>query len=455
MWRTSNASTRSSRRAGGRRGFSLIEAVVSLFILVVVMVMTFSLLSSMSAFAERQATFTLPRQSARRAASYLTYYLAGASDLNFSRFRDTPNLNSPAALITSYRLNGAVVQSTYNNLTGAETGNAVTVAGKETSFGDLGTDVVTVAFPESAIKIRIVEWTTAGLVSLNYAAGCDGSGGEDAANLSLFKTLTGDGPGARPLLPVLGDNGRWTYLQIKTYLDAVPGTTGCSEKAKTPPKVIQVQTMLTADAGFTTADPVPPVVTPPAAGTLPPELVEPIVLLAGVRHVSFRVKGSRLEQKAGLFDPNQDNPYPADPAAIRFLPIMEDVEDFQLSYLFDVAGELRQQGGDPLAGGLIAPVPRMSAQGVVGTQPCDSLVFTSGQVERAGLPPPAECVIGMRMSLTTRSRPLSLSARSQKTVRGRPKSEDHPKGPDDVIPNIYDRYHLTTTLILRNRLLGY
>ena len=154
MWRRSSkprlreTSVRALRGRAG--GFTLIEAVVSLLLLVIVLTVAMTMLFQMRAFAERQQFFMLPRQAARRAADYLSYYMAGASDLND---RTTPR-QSPNALVMYYNVNGNPVQASYDNLTGTEPGNSITVPGVSTAFGDLGTDVVTLIAPTNPAKYR-------------------------------------------------------------------------------------------------------------------------------------------------------------------------------------------------------------------------------------------------------------------------------------------------------------
>ena len=109
--------TASRGAASPARGFTLLEAMVSLVLLVIVLLVAMTMLFQMRAFAERQQYFMLPRQAARRAADYLSFYFAGASDLNYA---DSTRL-SPNALIMYYNLGGNLLQASYNNLTGAET----------------------------------------------------------------------------------------------------------------------------------------------------------------------------------------------------------------------------------------------------------------------------------------------------------------------------------------------
>ena len=78
-----------------RRGISLSEAMVSLLILTMVMIVALTLLFSMKSFAERQQVKTAPRQTARRAVDYLSSFVAGATDLN-----DRADPPSPNAIVT-------------------------------------------------------------------------------------------------------------------------------------------------------------------------------------------------------------------------------------------------------------------------------------------------------------------------------------------------------------------
>ncbi|MFI5120601.1 MAG: prepilin-type N-terminal cleavage/methylation domain-containing protein, partial [Thermoanaerobaculia bacterium] len=100
MWRSSRSNEPRRRRPA--RGFTLLEAMVSLLLLVIVLVVAMTMLFQMRAFAERQQYFMLPRQAARRAADYLSFYFASASDVNYID-TDRPN---PNALIMTYNLSG-------------------------------------------------------------------------------------------------------------------------------------------------------------------------------------------------------------------------------------------------------------------------------------------------------------------------------------------------------------
>src|ERR1019366_1270409 len=157
MWRSS----RSDRQP--RRGFTLLEAMVSLLLLVIVLIVAMTMLFQMRAFAQRQQYFMLPRQAARRAIDYLSYYIAGASDLNYV----VAGQPSPNSLITYYNLGtpGVLTQASYNNLTGTEAGNAsrtvpanppsIPTAIPSTNFGDIGTDLITMVAPFNPSRYQV------------------------------------------------------------------------------------------------------------------------------------------------------------------------------------------------------------------------------------------------------------------------------------------------------------
>ncbi len=184
---------------------------MSLLLLVIVLTVAMTMLFQMRAFAERQQFYMLPRQTARRAADYLSYYVAGASDLND---RTTPR-TSPDALIMYYDLGGVTVQASYDNLTGGEPGNAITAAGVSTKFGDIGTDVLTLVAPTNPAKYLVSPPFPAlgSSVNLffNFRGGCATN---DTANQDAFKAATGFDGTQSALLTLLDRNGNWIYFRI-------------------------------------------------------------------------------------------------------------------------------------------------------------------------------------------------------------------------------------------------
>ncbi|HEV8266710.1 MAG TPA: prepilin-type N-terminal cleavage/methylation domain-containing protein, partial [Thermoanaerobaculia bacterium] len=214
-------------RKAKRRGFTLVEAMISLALIVVVLGVVLSLMFQMRAFAERQQLVTQPRQSARRALDYLGFFVEGASDVN-------PARNNPNAIVTYWEnsnqafTNRTVRQSSYNNLTGAETGNAVVVSpapytGLYTSFGDAGTDVITLAIPTAPIQIPVVNWPGnqhAANFDLDFRGGCP----DDTANMNQFQQMTNSdfngNQAVSGVLQFVDANGTHAYVQFTQYLNS-------------------------------------------------------------------------------------------------------------------------------------------------------------------------------------------------------------------------------------------
>ncbi|MEW6759117.1 MAG: prepilin-type N-terminal cleavage/methylation domain-containing protein, partial [Acidobacteriota bacterium] len=199
MWRRSPSKS--------ERGFTLIEATISMTLLVVVLVLSLTFLFSMRAFAQRQELFASPRQTARRAMDYVSYYVRGATDMNV-------RANNPNALSMYYgvKVGSAVVpqQTTFNNVTNA-------------TYADLGTDLINMAKPTGTLLIPIIDWPGfqhAANVRFSFDLGCPDSD----LNMELFKEMTGYIPGSSPsssgLLTLVDDTGQWAYYQITNYLES-------------------------------------------------------------------------------------------------------------------------------------------------------------------------------------------------------------------------------------------
>jgi type II secretory pathway pseudopilin PulG len=440
MWRSSGRPRRLVR------GFTLIEAMVSLLLLIIVLTVAMTMLFQMRAFAERQQFYMLPRQAARRAADYLSYYVAGASDLNDQIPSDIRK--SPNALIMYYNLNGAPVQASFENLAHPdavgnagtlETGNSVTSPGVS-AFGDFGTDLLTLVTPTSPAKYRAFPPFPALGPSVdlffNFRGGCAGG---DSANLAAFQAATGFDGTKSALLMLVDGNGNWTYFQIPAAGYLTDGV--CTDVVLY--KNIHVQ----ADTASATL---------PAPPNGNGALVDPVNLITGIQVISFRVRTDpadnipKLQQKLGLFDPSTDNP------GTGFVNVMENVEDFQVAYIY--AQE---------------PVPGNGTLYNTSTQTIGVGDGVPPQVGPSGVPTGYDIVnvIGLRFSITSRSPRLSLAAQqltnvnvkeNLSTTTGlhfRPASEDHPVLMDSAAPtrpkyDLFDHYRATTTLLLRNRTLG-
>jgi hypothetical protein len=411
--------------------------MVSLLLLVIVLTVAMSMLFQMRAFAERQQFFMLPRQTARRAADYLSYYVAGASDLND---RTSPR-TSPNALVIYYNLGlpSVPVQASYDNLDGSEAGNAITVPNVSTKFGDLGTDVITLIAPTSPAKYQVSPPFPAALGAgtdfyLNFRGGCP----DDTTNLNAFKAATGFDGTKSALLTLMDGRGDWIYFQIPSAGYLTDGL--CSD-------------VTTFRNIHVVADTQSSVLPAPPNGSAP--LTDPVALVTGIQIISFRVLTDpadnvpKLQQKLGLFDPSTDNPGTA------FVNVMENVEDLQVAYVYAV---------EPVAGKgtfwntatQVLPDPRVPPQ-----------------IGPTNIPSPADItnVIGVRFSVTARSPLLSVGAQnlttrgsnqplaSNTTLHFRPASENHPVAMDPLIParpanDAFDHYRATATLMLRNRTLG-
>lgn len=423
------------------RGFTLIEALVSILILSVVMIVALTLLVSMRSFAAKQQTFTAPRQSARAVVDYLSFFLAGASDLNVDQ-------GNPNALVmwTTFGTNvtapATLRQSTFNNLTAAQA---------SAGFGDEGTDIISVSVTTNPIRIPILTWTgnLAGgnTALLNFSAGCGLAFNDDAANLALFKEVTGatvvGASEVSGLLTVQDFSGRWRYLRITSYVSS-----NCAAMTGTNPtrEVISIQ-FIRGDADQ---------VNPP--GGWRNDLVLPLTLNAGVEYTSFRVRNRSLEQKttgfdgAGIFSPGFFNPdCDGDTAgvgcpAIGFTPVVENVEDLQIAYVFR-DGTIWNTAAQPL----VTTDPNGNASNI----PQQAMTVT---VDPTLLD--VRNVRALRVSTIARSNPLDIGARGlsrfETGTYRRAGLEDRAQGPPDTLANgVFDRYRLTTTLVLRNRMLGF
>lgn len=412
------------------RGFTLIEALVSILILSVVMIVALTLLVSMRSFAAKQHTFTAPRQAARSAVDYLSFFLAGATDLNVEA-------GNPNALIMWYSAGNAskanLRQASFNNVTAAEAA---------LGYGDVGTDVITLSIPTDPVRIPIVKWpgndAAAKTMEVNFTAGCP----DDVENMNLFKLATKaqevDGKIISGILTVQDGEGRWRYMQITNY-----NWSKCSEMGGTD-EVIHLE--ITPGGSDQ--------LNPPGGWKLNPAPVPPYSINGGIDFTSFRVRNGNLEQKTtgfdsagtlspGIFNPDCDGNVKASGCpTIGFTPVVENVEDLQIAYVFRDGTVWNDKPAHqlPTAGN----IPEQAAA-VTGTPGVRDVLF----------------VRALRISVIARSNPLDIGARglSASLDSGRYRRlalEDHLEGPPDTVATgVFDRYRLTTALALRNRMLGF
>ena len=440
---------RSSRKAFGlRRGFTLIEAMVSLLLLVIVLTVAMTMLFQMRAFAERQQFFMLPRQAARRATDYLSYYFASASDAGDVQ-------NNPNALIMYYNSGtpGVLLQASYDNLTGTEPGNGVTTPNVTTKYGDIGTDIITLVAPVNPAKYRVFPNFPAfapGLKDLDvsFRVGCGGPLGIDnVTNTAEFKAATGyDAVTGSSLMMLEDTNGEWSYFQIPA---AGYGASNCADTGNF--KNFHIQAAIQSAT----------LPAPPNGGAA---FTDPVYLVTGLQFISFRVRTDpvdnipKLQQKLGLFDPNTDNP------GANFVNVMENVEDLQIAYVYAT--------GDVWNNTAARTISQVNAGASCNSAVCDKHVPPQagpGAVSQEQLD--VTQVIGLRFSITARSPRLSIGARQLTNVNVteaflttlsqhfRPASENHPVAMDPLAPlrplyDLFDHYRATSTMLLRNRTLG-
>lgn len=294
------------------RGFTIPEVLVTLIILTAILVMAAQLIFQTREAAERQRAQTEARQSARTAAEYLHYMLRGATDMN----GQLPSAPSPMAILTYARFgnNASDTQVSYDNLTAAQA-----AAG----FGDEGTDIIVFARAEDSRLAPIIRWvgrTDAANAYFQFRDLCPDS----AANFARFKQLTGAHLNDRnkevsePFV-VYDSDGKMRFYQITDYQDSQNADCCSTGKGGVPAPVIWV----IANPGLSDS------VNPP--GGQAPNLncsgsSTTCWGALGVRFYTLRVWRGWLEQKRGVFDPS--NP------GQGFVPIVPNVEDFQVAYFF-------------------------------------------------------------------------------------------------------------------------
>ena len=437
------------------RGMSLPEAMVSLLILTMVMIVALTLLFTMKSFAERQQVKTAPRQTSRQAMEYVGSVITGATDLN-----DIPTPSNPNAIITWYTQgnSSAPRQASFNNLKND---------GTEDKLGEVGTDIITVAVPANQMLVPFTKWPGqlhASTAWLNFKDGCGPDPGNDAEMTRRFLELTGAditdparySEAKSGILTVVDSTGQWAYYEITSYqqfdCDSVDSTSGLPDTVH-----------IVANPGQSQR------INPPGGQ---PTLIQPVSLAGGMRFMSFRVRRPdpndpdsipSLEQKMGLFDPTTDNPGTA------FVPIIPDVEDFQVAYLYS----------QPLSAGGISNRTVWnswtgSANAIIPAAPPD----IPGTDDYNNVPPQGtesawdiKHVSGIRLSITSRSAPLRFESRNISVRRGsatrsnaRPRSEDRA----EALPGArqkdgattgrfvgdFDHHRMTSTLLIRNRMLG-
>lgn len=411
------SSSRPDRRS---RGFTLVEVTIAMFILVIVLVLSGTLLVSMRSFAQKQQAFAEPRQTARRAIDYLAYYVRGASDMNFVHQANP----APNALMVWYNnASGTPVQTCWDNVTDA-------------SMAMPGTDILTVAEPSvGSSPLAIVNWIPKGSQSANfevadYSQGCP----DDTQNLIDFQRLMGCDPscigtGLCNSVPfmIVDSTGNWQFYTITNF-----HTSSCSNLSNIPPASTSTFTQIMIS---------------PANGMNPPggshsvtcnDNTNPCHIMAGVQFVTFRVAPDattgipRLEELnvPGLYNPATQTTGANDP----FTPLLDNVEDLQIAYIYR-DGTIWNTSQQVLSSAL-------PANTYINNVPTQGSAYTYD----------AQNVVGLRVTVVARS------ARPIPTFLGGPGGKvapvTHPENSAAGYAAGYYHYRLTATVMIQNRILG-
>jgi len=153
-------------------------------------------------------------------------------------------------------------------------------------------------------------------------------------------------------------------------------------------------------------------------------LTAPFRLIAGVRFASFRVCRGWLEQKAGLFDATADaNCQSAGWNTGAWTPLLPDVEDLQIAYLYQ--------------------------DGLTGNASAATQLATIGNIPVQGVPANVRDVtrvIGFRVTVTARSSTEVVGEGKRLNIR--PAAEDHAAGTAETL---FYYHQVSAASMLRNR----
>jgi prepilin-type N-terminal cleavage/methylation domain-containing protein len=380
MWRSSPD--------GRQAGFTLIEVLVALISLVIVLTLAAELLFATRTAARRQEIQVGARQTARGAVDYTTFLLRGAND------QSEVAGNSLALLFWVTRGNNPTpIQVSYDNNTNP-------------NFADVGTDIITFVRPTGAGAVTPAKWPgqqDASTQWWGFTLGCDGSADQSAHNMQLFQDLTSYDPdtGMSGLLLMVDDTGQMDFYQITNYHPNGSNATCCTND----PPGIHVNTTHGRSSGLN-----------PPGGE--PNMVNPRLIL-GLEFMSLRVRNGWLEQKIGIFDPASDNP------GTDFAPILPNVEDLQLAYIFNDGSVWNN-----------LPTHTMATTAHVPTH-------------GTGAATDASNITAIRITVTARAGEALTGAGNDRFLR--PQAENHDGA---TVRDRFFRYELSAVALLRNRLEG-
>jgi prepilin-type N-terminal cleavage/methylation domain-containing protein len=445
MWRSSSKPA--------PRGFTLVELLVVLAALGMILWMVGQLLFPMRQAAERQRLQVEARQTARSAADYTAYVIRGATDMN-----DLASPRNPAALLTylwkgsnpstaganfpTCPGDGGCVQLAYNN-----------VDQPATHFASNGSDIITLTVAQVTYPVMVsnaggwpAPFDDASVQYWAFDLGCNpggpgaNTGAEDTANFAQFKTLTEDPANPMMSLPMIvwdPGSGAWLVYRITNYRD---GSNGTSCTALNPACVVSGNVVPCIEVNASPQD---------ATSLNPPGGREQLAslpnLVVGSRFATLRVCNGWLEQKNGLFDPTADancaplpagtTEFPAYVTKAGWSPLLPNVEDFQVAYVFRDGSVWNRLGGTLAAGqGCTDGVPSSNAA-----------IGTPAQFD-------VRNVVALRITVTARSSTPVSPTGVGKTAFAPPSAEDHDTS--GLAKDTYYRYQLSTTVMLRNRTTG-
>ncbi len=373
----------------GERGVSLIEFLIYMMLVVIILAGSAQVLFSMRRSATRMELETNARQTSRQAVEYIGRFVRGATDMNSYGGR-----NNPFAIMIWFEKSGTSYQASWNNVTNA-------------SLADVGTDILTVAFPVNSLGVPCHKWPgflTASTAWWAFTDGCP----NDATNMQMFKEVTGGHyEGVKyfsaPLM-VIGANGLAGWYQITDYQQS-----DCANG----------EVHAVANPGLSDG------LNPPGGQ---PTLTEPVTMMTGPRFVAFRVRGGWLEQKDGMFDPSKDNP-DSNAAPSPWHQVLPNVEDLQIAYIFRDGTIWNNTTAHQLAAGTYpGNVPAQVSLGA-STATYD-----------------AQNIVGLRVTVTATSPDAVSWEESARYFR--PAAEDHAAG--TARDKIYHR-RMSQVIMVRNR----
>jgi hypothetical protein len=411
-------------------------------VLIIVLLVSFSLLFSMRNFASRQQLVADGRQTARRAVDYMSYYVRGASDGNTSA-----GMPNSLVMWTSYKSGGSYTpyQVSFDNMTQGGVGAA--------AWADPFTDVISLSFATGARTVPISRWV-GGAHSENpdfdFRDGCpppygNYPGGSDTLNMQKFMALTGcqgtcngsfptGNAAVSSILTLVATNpacgGRWTYFVITGYMRSDCADAGNPVLPLGDPNatVIETSTSPGRSNGIN-----PPSGHPDMSACKP-------AIGGAIQMYCFRVKNRQLQQKAGIFDPTGqiDSTHPDNSdAQTLFQPLLDNVEDFQVAYIFDNGQVWNREGN------------RLATTGAIPEQ--NQPASTTTDITR---------VIGLRLTVVARSNQPVPRVQLGRNKYPLVNAEDHVWTSvwtaDAADPDRFRffRNRLTATIMLRNRMPG-